>query len=137
MLSRPIGWEQESWGYHGDDGRAFAGQQSGKSYGPPFNKGDVIGCGINYRENNAFFTRNGIPLGKNLLIARQVYKLYSHRIGIAFHDVCRGRLYPAISLKRPDEKIKANFGQEPFVFNIDQLMRVCFTSRETTVCGHG
>lgn len=64
MLSRPIGWEQESWGYHGDDGRAFAGQQSGRVYGPSYTKGDVIGCGINYRENHAFFTRNGVHLGK-------------------------------------------------------------------------
>jgi hypothetical protein len=65
-LSRPVGWEPESWGYHGDDGRCFTGQNIGKHFGPVFNTGDVIGCGVNFRDHTAFFTKNGHMLGKCL-----------------------------------------------------------------------
>jgi len=103
-LSRPIGWEPESYAYHGDDGRAFSAQNVGRMYSNPYNKGDVIGAGINFKTNTVFFTRNGKHLGD------------------AFYDVCQGKMFPAISLKKPTEKVKANFGQEPFVFDIVQMM---------------
>ena len=44
-LSRLPGWAQpnwqtglahESWGYHGDDGRSFASQDTGSAYGQKF-----------------------------------------------------------------------------------------------------
>ncbi|KAH7325955.1 concanavalin A-like lectin/glucanase domain-containing protein [Stachybotrys elegans] len=104
-LSRPVGWEPESWGYHGDDGRCFAGHNSGRQYGPTFTAGDVVGCGVNFRDGTAFFTRNGV------------------RIATAFHDVGKMDVYPSISLKKPGEHIRANFGQAPFVYNIDDLMK--------------
>ncbi|KJZ76329.1 hypothetical protein HIM_04411 [Hirsutella minnesotensis 3608] len=104
-LSRPVGWEPESWGYHGDDGRSFAGQNIGRVYGPTFNAGDVIGCGVNFRDHTGFFTKNGVKLG------------------VAFHDVVRSKLYPTVSLKKPGEHILVNFGQMPFVYNIDDMMR--------------
>lgn len=62
-LSRLPGWEPESWAYHADDGHSFCCSSSGKHYGPPFNAGDIIGCGINFRTNSAFFTKNGDHLG--------------------------------------------------------------------------
>jgi hypothetical protein len=65
-LSRLPGWEPESWAYHGDDGHSFCCNSSGKHYGPPFNAGDIIGCGINFRSNSAFFTKNGDHLGSLL-----------------------------------------------------------------------
>ncbi|KAH7192955.1 uncharacterized protein B0J16DRAFT_67590 [Fusarium flagelliforme] len=104
-LSRPVGWEPESWGYHGDDGRCFTGQNIGRHFGPSYNVNDVVGCGVNFKENHAFFTKNGV------------------KIGTAFHDVARGKLYPTISLKKPGDYIRANFGQTPFVYNIDDQMR--------------
>ncbi|UZP35980.1 hypothetical protein NXS19_003796 [Fusarium pseudograminearum] len=104
-LSRPVGWEPESWGYHGDDGRCFTGQNIGKHFGPVYNVNDVIGCGVNFKENSAFFTKNGV------------------KIGTAFHDVGRGKLYPTIGLKKPGEFVRVNFGQTPFVYNIDDMMR--------------
>lgn len=42
----------------------------------------------------------------------------------AFHDVTKGKLYPSISLKKAGEHVRANFGQSPFVFNIDDIVRV-------------
>lgn len=62
-LSRIPGWEPDSYAYHGDDGQVFSNTTSGKSYGPKFGTLDVIGCGINFRTNTAFFTKNGHMLG--------------------------------------------------------------------------
>lgn len=103
-LSRPVGWEPETWGYHGDDGRCFTGQNIGRSYGPSFTTGDVIGCGVNFRDHTAFWTKNGLMLGS------------------AVQDVPRSKLYPSVSLKKHGEEISVNFGQEPFVYNIDDMM---------------
>jgi Ran-binding protein 9/10 len=64
-LSKPPGWEQQSWAYHGDDGHSYCCQSSGKHYGPPYTAGDVIGCGINFRTGCAFFTKNGDNLGRS------------------------------------------------------------------------
>ncbi len=63
-LSRAPGWEPESWGYHGDDGNSFAAQNVGKHYGPPFTTCDTVGCGVNFRTGCAFFTKNGVNLGR-------------------------------------------------------------------------
>ena len=69
-LNRLPGWEADSWAYHGDDGNSFACTASGKAYGPKFSAQDVIGCGLNFRTGNAFFTKNGVYLG-----------MYSYRTG--------------------------------------------------------
>ncbi|KGQ05676.1 Ran-binding protein 10 [Beauveria bassiana D1-5] len=60
--ARPVGWEPESWGYHADDGRCFSGQNIGRPFGPTFTVGDVIGCGVNFRDRTSFFTKNGVKL---------------------------------------------------------------------------
>lgn len=65
-LNRLPGWETESWAYHGDDGFVFQCTASGKAYGPRFSAQDVIGCGVNFRTGNAFFTKNGNYLGMRL-----------------------------------------------------------------------
>lgn len=83
-LSRLPGWEPKSWGYHGDDGNSFAADKTGTSYGPTFGSeptllvfssclrsrliavlaGDIIGCGMDFSTNKAFFTKNGTFIGK-------------------------------------------------------------------------
>ncbi|KAI0107157.1 ran-binding protein [Nemania sp. FL0031] len=103
-LARPPGWEQESWGYHGDDGDVYTGSNVGKKYrDAPFAAGDVIGCGVNFRTGHAFFTKNGSNLGT------------------AFRDI-KGKLYPAVGIKKAGELIRVNFGQSPFIFKIDQVI---------------
>ncbi|TFY60350.1 hypothetical protein EVJ58_g5201 [Rhodofomes roseus] len=62
-LSRLPGWEHGSWGYHADDGWCFAGTKDGTPYGPTFDSGDVIGCGIDFSQHRAFYTKNGAFLG--------------------------------------------------------------------------
>ncbi|KAF2180409.1 Ran-binding protein-like protein [Zopfia rhizophila CBS 207.26] len=105
-LSRIPGWEPESYAYHGDDGQSFSNTTSGKPYGPKFGTADVIGCGINFRTGTAFFTKNGVYLGP------------------AFKDLKTDRpWYPTVGMKKAGETLKANFGQEPFVFDIDQMVQ--------------
>lgn len=64
-LNRLPGWEPDSWAYHGDDGYSFACTASGKAYGPRYAAHDVVGCGVNFRTGNAFFTKNGVYLGES------------------------------------------------------------------------
>lgn len=86
-LARLPGWEKNSWGYHGDDGFSFAAEKNGNPYGPKFGSvfhfishfclhrddigifwllfvaGDIVGCGIDFSQNRAFYTKNGTFLG--------------------------------------------------------------------------
>lgn len=129
--ARPVGWEPESWGYHADDGRCFSGQNIGRPFGPTYSVGDVIGCGVNFRDRTAFYTKNGIKLGMSLDPERRTSSLTA--TGVAFQDVANGRLYPSISMKRAGEHILVNFGQTPFVYNIDDMMRVSLEATQVRI----
>ena len=63
-LEKLPGWEPESWAWHGDDGKTFCCQNSGKNYGPKFTNNDIIGCGVNFSTGCAFFTKNGVFQGE-------------------------------------------------------------------------
>lgn len=78
-LNRLPGWEKNSYGYHGDDGRTFECSGTGRGFGPKFTTGDVIGCGIDYTmttgtvaERKAggrvFYTKNGEMISESLLL---------------------------------------------------------------------
>lgn len=105
-LERLPGWETHSWGYHGDDGKMFCGEHSGRHYGPTFDAGDVIGCGVNFHAGHAFFTKNGQDLG------------------VCFKELKKDlRLFPTVGMKKHTGALVAvNFGQRPFVFDIDDKM---------------
>ncbi|KAJ4485483.1 concanavalin A-like lectin/glucanase domain-containing protein [Lentinula aciculospora] len=106
QLSRLPGWEPMSWGYHGDDGCSFAAERNGTPYGPTFGLGDVIGCGIDFSTNRAFFTKNGTSLGS------------------VFENVGNGvDIYPAVGLQHLGESVKVNFGHEHFRFDIDYYVQ--------------
>ena len=62
-LEKLPGWEPDSWAYHGDDGKSFCCQLTGKHFGPTFSSGDTIGCGVDFTKRTAFFTKNGNFLG--------------------------------------------------------------------------
>ncbi|KAF9932322.1 hypothetical protein FBU30_008429 [Linnemannia zychae] len=103
-LDRLPGWEPLSWGYHGDDGNGFEGCGNGRPFGPVFTTGDVIGCGINFRDMSLFYTKNGIYLG------------------VAFRNL-KGPLYPTVGMRTSGEIVEANFGQREFVFNIEEYVK--------------
>lgn len=104
ILTLLIGWEEHSWGYHGENGHVFSGPGTEKAYGPKYGTGDIIGCGIDFRDMSAFYTKNGIYLGS------------------AFKKVKDIELFPFVGFKTPGEKIEANFGAKPFKFDIYQLL---------------
>ncbi|KAL7933898.1 putative ankyrin repeat-containing protein [Trichoderma chlorosporum] len=93
-LNAMLGWHESSWGYHGDDGNAVA-EGFYTDYGPKYEEGDVIGCGVNFDKNIAFYTKNGTVIGQ------------------AFADI-RGKLYPAISVDQcmVGSQLWTNFGKE-------------------------
>jgi hypothetical protein len=66
------GWKSSSWGYHGDNGKAYAESDTGTPYGETFGAGDVIGCLI-ISGDGVVFTKNGASLGKD----PKVYSLYA------------------------------------------------------------
>lgn len=104
-LQRLPGWDKQSYGYHGDDGHSFCSSGTGMPYGPTFTTGDVIGCGYNLVENSCFYTKNGLNLG------------------IAFRDLPNMPLFATVGLQTPGEEVEANFGMEPFIYDIDDDMK--------------
>lgn len=99
-----VGYEQDSFGYHGYNGMVY--DTKGKDYGPTFSSGDVVGCGIDFSNQTAFFTKNGVHLG------------------CAFTSISNStEYYPCVGLGSPQEKITANFGQESFAFDIVQYIK--------------
>lgn len=51
--------------------------------------------------------------------------------GIAFREV-KGKLYPSVGLKKTGEHVRVNFGQTPFLFDIDSVMKACSVKPPTT-----
>lgn len=101
-LSRLPGWEKQSWGYHADDGWSFPGAKDGNPYGPTFDTGDIIGCGIDFTQHRAFYTKNGAFLG------------------MVFENVGMGiDIYPSVGLRHTSESIRVNFGHAPFKYAIE------------------
>ena len=104
-LERLPGWESESWAYQGDDGKSFFGEGTGRPYGPTFGLNDVVGCGVDFASGCAFFTKNG------------------RNLGTAFRELKNIKPFPAVGMKKsPGSWISVNFGQRPFIFDIDGMM---------------
>jgi len=100
------GWDLSSFGYHGDDGAIFHGRgRALKNYGPSFSVGDTVGCGLDLRRREIFFTLNG------------------KHLGAAFINVDPSLvLYPTVGIDA-NATVTFNFGQSmPFKFCLEGLM---------------
>ncbi|CAO3638217.1 unnamed protein product [Cunninghamella echinulata] len=105
-LNRLPGWDELSFGYHGDDGNSFKSSGTGTEYGPQFGTGDTVGCCVNFANQTAFFTKNGAFLGT------------------AFTNLDFSiTYYPCVGMQTAGECITVNFGQEPFVYDITQYIK--------------
>ncbi|KAI8322212.1 SPRY-domain-containing protein, partial [Martensiomyces pterosporus] len=114
------GWDEGSWGYHGDDGNSFGGDGHGHPYGPGFTTGDTVGCGIDFMLRRIFFTRNGFFLG------------------YAFKDIDISKdLYPCVGMRTPGEHVVANFGHKAFAYDIDHYVSEAHDSALVAVSATG
>uniref|UniRef100_A0A665U121 RAN binding protein 10 n=1 Tax=Echeneis naucrates TaxID=173247 RepID=A0A665U121_ECHNA len=110
-MNRLPGWDKHSYGYHGDDGHSFCSSGTGQPYGPTFTTGDVIGCCVNLINNTCFYTKNGISLECDIF-----------KLNYSVFNIYQPNLYPTVGLQTPGEIVDANFGQQPFVFDIEDYM---------------
>ncbi|KAI9285909.1 concanavalin A-like lectin/glucanase domain-containing protein [Umbelopsis sp. AD052] len=114
LLNRLPGWDDHSWGYHGDDGHSFCSSGNGKPYGPKFGTGDTIGCGVNFQDMSAFYTKNGVDLGT------------------AFQGLQGASLYPCVGFRTPGEQVEVNFGEREFKFDIEHYVKVRERGKDDT-----
>lgn len=123
MYNKYLGWERNTYGYHGDDGYLFRGSGQGRSYGPTFSTGDIVGCCVNFISGTLFFTKNGIPLGTILLLLASGPWIHCYGVGEAANDI-KGTYYPCVGLRTPGEIVEVNFGQKNFSYDYEQYLRV-------------
>ncbi|KAF7722732.1 hypothetical protein EC973_002825 [Apophysomyces ossiformis] len=107
---------EHAWRYHASDGHIYSGTNTSKSYGPSFGTGDVIGCGIDFRDMTAFYTKNGVHLG------------------IAFHNIKGGMIFPTVGFESPGDRIHTNFGGNEFLFDISQYLKDEKTRSFQAIC---
>jgi ankyrin repeat protein len=60
-FERMPGWDEDTWGYHGDDGDKFHSSGSSAGHIETYGPGDTVGCGV--IDGRLFFTKNGRDLG--------------------------------------------------------------------------
>ena len=105
------GKAKRSYGYFSYNGDKRCNMESLTKYGPNYTQGDIIGCGLTV-DAECFFTLNGTHLGTAFEIEDQDFK---------------EGLYPCIGFYNAGYSIgdmwkaKANFGQEPFLFDLHSL----------------
>ncbi|RLN38203.1 hypothetical protein BBJ28_00025126, partial [Nothophytophthora sp. Chile5] len=103
LVGRQPGWNQRSYGYHGDDGRVY--RQTTR----------VLGCGVRRdmrtAESRVFFTSNGEILTRE---------------GESEIECPHASWYPAVGVDSYNE-VRVNFGQEPFAHDgiVDELFAEC------------
>ena|SRR6186713_715939 len=64
--NRMVGWDEGSWGFHGDNGRIYGQAPWGLPYATNIKVGDVVGCGVEFSpggDGKASFVKNKENLG--------------------------------------------------------------------------
>ena len=125
LRSRMPGWDDSSYGYHGDDGGIFHGAgHMMRRFGPSFGEGDTVGCGVDYISRGIFFTLNGELLG---------YGWTNVEMEFLQQD-----LYPTVGVDT-NFPIDFNFGERPFCFDLtsmvesqEHVVRACLSGHPVT-----
>ncbi|KAL4503315.1 hypothetical protein ABPG72_000921 [Tetrahymena utriculariae] len=97
-MNKHPGHTKNSYGYQ-SDGQVYSNKKIQKKLSK-MRDSDIIGCGINYLKKEIFFTHNG-----NLS-------------GPIFYDIDSTDYYPTLGMHGPRQKVKFNFGQEKFLFEL-------------------
>ena len=88
-----------SYGYHGDDGCAYAGWGFGRRFGPTFGTGQVVGSGLL------------LPHSPSMASAQIFFTVDGKYVGTPFTHVPNAEmLRPAIGVHSPGEVVELNFG---------------------------
>jgi len=113
LEGRQPGWDLTSYGYHSDDGRIFHGSGTrSQPFGPRYEPGDVVGCGVCLGSRQIFYTLNGRFLGVAFIAKPQHLPLHPV-VGLDSH-AC----------------VHFNFGhQRPFAFDLCTLPVTMLRSR--------
>lgn len=95
-----LGWTSSTYGWHADIGCIFHNSGQGTAFSERWKQGDVVGCGIDWQREQIFWTLNGQYMGTSpgKVDVLEVW-------------------YPSVSMQSHGERIRANFGEEPFLFN--------------------
>jgi hypothetical protein len=141
-----VGWNIWSVGYHGDDGGVFQGlpylRGDDSDRARPYGNGNTVGCGIDYRKGEVFFTLDGEVIG-TLMSIRLVPSIAGSTImqadglcSLARHSnqVIFRKLYPTISQAGGACKVEVNFGDQDFVWSgevVERLERPNLTRTRT------
>lgn len=96
LLSRMPGWDDDSIGYHADDGGLFHEDGHSQLHGPICTIGDTMGCGVDFtssEEGNVcvWFTKNG-----QMVFSPQTVELPVNSAS---------KLYPLIGMKWPGQEV--------------------------------
>lgn len=100
-----VGWTEESWGFHSDDGN-FMNANRSVNVTEPWGLGDTVGVGLIYDNKNEYrllLTKNGIIIDDTKKIKTQL------------------ELYPMIGLDL-SSPIYVNWGQKKFKFEIQKYI---------------
>ncbi|KAJ5068055.1 ran-binding protein m [Anaeramoeba ignava] len=104
-ITSHVGWENDnSYGWHCDDGRKFHHSSNGERFGPTSTKGDIIGCCVDFHRQIIFFTKNG------------------EFVDIAWTNVI-GTFYPTVGLHSKGEVAKIRL-KHPFKYNIQRYITI-------------
>jgi hypothetical protein len=102
VRNKQCGLMSNSFGYNGN-GKKYH-EDIKETFGPKWNKGDIIGCGFFFSKKSIFYTHNG------------------KFIDYAFSKIDTNIVYfPTISLHSLNEVVSVNFGKKFFLFDIEGL----------------
>lgn len=97
------------------DGKLFKESSQGETYCQAFATGDVAGCGFDFEASEIFFTRNGSVIGKPI------------------RNVQNKEYFAIVAMSSPKEAININFGQRPFLYDIDERASCAAEARQATI----